>query len=439
MRYSFWQGALWITLYAVLCMLPVAAAYAGAAAPARGFWVEFGVGLGFVGLAMMGFQFVLTGRFKQVASSFGLDAMLQFHRQMGIAGTAFVLAHPVILVVAQPGYVEFFDPRLNLPRAVALSAVTAALVLLLATTLWRRPLGLRYELWRAAHGGLALAVMFIGLVHLLQVNYYVSVPWKRALWVVMTLGAMGLLIHARVIRPLQMRRRPWRVAEVRRERGQTWTLAFEPVGHEGMSFEAGQFVWLTLGPTPFSFQQHPFSISSSAAQSGRVELTIKALGDFTSQIGETAVGTTAFLEGPYGAFTLSGEADGGVVFVAGGVGITPVVSMLRTLRDRGDHRPVTLLYGSTYAESALFWDELHALAESLNLRFVPVLEEPPDGWDGERGLFSPELLERHLPTASEPVDYYVCGPEAMMDAVESHLLRRGVPARHVFSERFQIV
>lgn len=439
MKTPLWRGLAWLALYAVLCLAPLLAAYAPPTPPARGFWVEFGVALGFLGLAMMGLQFVLTGRYRNIASSFGLDAMLQFHRQMGIAGTALVLAHPAVLIAAHPAYVAFFDPRVNLPRALALSAVVAALVLLLATTLWRRPLGLSYEVWRTAHGGLALLVVFVGLVHVLQVSYYVSVPWKQALWVVLTVGAMGMLVHARVVRPLRMRRKPWRVAEVRPEQGTSWTLVLEPEGHRGVRFEAGQFVWLTLGPTPFSLQQHPFSMSSSAEHEDRLELTIKAAGDFTERIGETPVGTRAFLEGPYGAFTLREGDRRGAVFVAGGVGITPVMSMLRTLRDRGDRRRLVLVYGNVSQEETLFWDELHALARELDLTYVPVLEEPPPDWDGERGRVTPEVLDRHLPPPEAPFDYYVCGPEPMMDVVEAHLLARGVPARRVFSERFQIV
>jgi predicted ferric reductase len=321
---------------------------------------------------------------------------------------------------------------------MALWAPLGSLVLLIALTLWRRPLGLAYEWWRATHGLLALLVVFVGLVHVLRVGYYIASPWKQALWIGMTGAAILLLLHARVLKPLQLHRKPYRVVEVRPERGRCWTLVVEPVGHEGMRFEAGQFAWLTLGPSPFSLEQHPFSFASSASAAPRLEFTVKELGDFTSTIGEVRPGSTAFVEGPYGAFSLSPEASG-AVFIVGGVGITPVMSMLRSLRDVGDRRPLLLIYGHSTPEHITFGEEIEQLSGELDLRVVHVLSNPPADWQGERGLVDRNVLERQLPADIAPgVEHFVCGPEPMMDEVESYLIERGVTLRMLNSERFNI-
>jgi predicted ferric reductase len=440
MKYGLPQAALWLAAYLALAAAPMLLAYLGPLPAPRDFWVELSVGLGFVGLAMMGLQFVLTGRFRGVAATLGLDAMLQFHRQAGLVAFSFILAHPLILFATDPAYLAYLDPRVNFLRAVALSAVLAALALLIVTTFWRRPLGLSYEYWRAAHGILALFVMFVGLVHILQVGFYVSTLWKQLLWVGMTGAAMLLLVNTRVIKPYRLLRRPYRVAAVEPELADAWTLVLEPEGHAGMTFAPGQFVWLTLGKTPFSLQQHPFSISSSPRVQGRLELTIKALGDFTRTIGQLQPGTRAYLEGPYGAFTPDPEPARGAFFIAGGVGITPVMSMLRTFRDDRDPRPLRLIYGNRAWDGVLFREELAALQAQLDLEVVHVLEEPPEGWDGEVGRVTPEVVARHLPLAPlGRFDYFVCGPERMMDAIEPFLKRRGVPLRQIYSERFAIV
>lgn len=439
MKISLLHASGWLLAYLVLAVAPMVVAYAGPVPAPRGFWFEFSVGLGFVGLAMMALQFVLTGRFRSVAASAGLDSMLQLHRQLGLAAFFFILAHPLILFVTEPAYLAFLDPRVNLPRAVALSLVMAGLVLLIVTTIWRQPMKLTYEWWRSVHGLLALMVTFIGVVHILQVGHYVSTFWKQVLWVVITGGALMLLVNTRIIKPLRMIRKPWRVAEVRVERGDAWTLVLAPAGHAGLRFAPGQFVWLTLGDSPFTAQQHPFSISSSAERPARVHLTVKALGDFTARIGETKPGTTAFLEGPYGAFTPDPEPSRGITFIVGGVGITPVMSMLRTFRDRGDRRPLRLVYCNPSAERTLFYDELEALREQLDLTLVHVVEQPPAGWTGEVGMVTPDLIDRHLPANLRDFEYFVCGPEPMMDAVEPHLRHRGVPLTAIYSERFHIV
>ncbi len=272
------------------------------------------------------------------------------------------------------------------------------------------------------HGLLALLVVLIGLVHILQVGWYVDDLWQQAVWGGTTAFAVGLLIYARGWKPLRSRGRPWRVAAVGPERGRAWTLELEPDGHGGMEFRAGQFVWLTIGPSPFSVDQHPFSISSSPARTGALELTIKALGDHTARIGQVEPGTPAFLDGPYGSFVLDNDADG-VVFIAGGVGITPVMSIIRSLRQRGQRKriPALLLYGFATEASATFLDELREMAEEPWLELVPVVEHPAEGYEGERGLMTGDLLDRHLPEAREGLRYFLCGPEPMMDAVESHL------------------
>lgn len=125
-------------------------------------------------------------------------------------------------------------------------------------------------------------------------------------------------------------------------RGDAWTLALEPDGWPGLKdFSPGQFAWLNLESSPFALSDHPFSISSAPTALPRIELTIKALGDFTSQIGNTPVGLRAWVDGPYGVFTPDRYPDAsGLVFVAGGIGITPVMSMLRALADQQDRRPL---------------------------------------------------------------------------------------------------
>lgn len=439
MRFSTTQAVLWLVGYVILAAAPVFIAYAGPLPPVRDAVVEFAVGLGFVGLAMLALQFVLTGRFQQVAESAGLDSMLHFHRQMGIAAFLFILAHPVLLFISNPAYLIFLDPRVNLPRAVALSMAMAALVLLIASTLWRKRFGLTYEYWRFGHGILAAFVLFVGLVHVIQVGYYIDQLWKQVLWAVLTVAALGLLLHARLFRPLHMMRHPYRVMEVRRERGPSYTVFVEPVGHPGMRFTPGQFAWVTIGRSPFSMQQHPFSFSTSAERPQRIGFTIKELGDFTSTIKNIEPGTAAYLEGPFGAFTPPPQPGRGVVFIVGGVGITPVMSMLRTFRDRHERRTLHLIYGNLELQTGLFVDELAELEKELDLRVVHVIEKETDDWRGEVGRIDPDLLDRLLPENPDGFDYLVCGPEPMMDVVERYLRKRGLPIGRILSERFQIV
>lgn len=428
----------WAAVYLLFALLPLVLLLIPPRPAPRTFFVEYGVGLGFVALALLGLQFVLTGRFRGIAESLGLDTMLQFHREAGIVASLLVLGHVIVLLLTRPAYATFLDPRVDAMRALALWILLACLLLILVLTLGRRRLGLPYEWWRATHAVLAAAVLFIGTVHVFRVGWYISVPWRQAIWGGVSVVALALLMHVRVGKPIRARSRPYRVADVRAERGRAWTLVLEPTGHAGLTFEAGQFAWLSFEPSVLSIQQHPFSFSSSAASPEHVELTIKELGDFTSGIRNTRPGTAVFLEGPYGAFTLPASARH-LVFIAGGVGITPIMSILRTLRDQHDGRELTLLYATGSPDSTIFLDDLPILAAALPLRVVHVFERPPTGWTGEQGMITEEVLGRHLPADDREVHYFVCGPAPMMDAVETMLVRRGVPMDRLHSERFDIV
>jgi predicted ferric reductase len=231
----------------------------------------------------------------------------------------------------------------------------------------------------------------------------------------------------------------YRVTELRSELGEATTLVMRPDGHAGFRFRPGQFGWLTIWKGPFGITAHPFSFSSSAeAPDGRVEMTIRRLGDFTGGIDKVPVGRRVYLDGPYGAFTIGNPADMHVL-VAGGVGITPMMRMLRTLADRGDTRPVILLYGNKDWDSVTFRDDLEALKSRLDLTVIHVLSKAPDGWKGEQGYIDAALFRRCIPAPHDRHEYFICGPGVMMDAVENALQELKVPLSKYHSERYSFV
>jgi len=186
-------------------------------------------------------------------------------------------------------------------------------------------------------------------------------------------------------------------------------------------------------------REHPFSISSSAAVPGEISFTIKELGDFTNRIGEIQVGEKAWIDGPYGTFSIDISQASGYVFVAGGVGIAPIMSMLRTLAERKDPRPLILFYAYHTWERTTFREELEELRNRLDLTIVYVLSEPPGDWEGERGLLRDEIFARHLPDDRAVRECFICGPTPMIAVAETALARQGIPPTHIHSEIFDLV
>jgi predicted ferric reductase len=430
------RAVYWVLAYLGVVVAPLVFAAIGVSDPDHGFWTDFSAALGFVGLAMMGLEFVLVARFRAVAAPFGQDALLQLHRQIGYVGLGFVLAHVALSTTwdrVTPG------DALDAPALIWFGVAAAgSVVVLVATSVWRLRLRLSYELWHAIHTVLAVVVVLGALVHVYLVDEYVNTLWKQLLWGLMTGAFVVLLVWVRLVKPAAMRGRPWRLARVGHEPGRTTTLVLHPPDGERFRFEPGQFGWFAFGRSPFSLTLHPFSFSSSA-ESDEVELAVKALGDFTSRVHELEVGTTVYVDGPHGVFSMDQDEGPGFGFIAGGVGIAGLISMLRTMADRGDVRPAVLVYANGDWDGVAFRDELEQLEGRLNLAVVHVLERPPAGWQGEAGFVSAELLARHLPRGYRRFQYFICGPAPMMDAVERALSELGVPDERIHTERFDMV
>jgi len=427
-------------LYVLLCAVPLGLAFVGPLPPGRSFAVEFGVALGFIGIGMMGAQFVLTARFSNLSRTVGQDLLLRFHRTAGILAAIFVLAHAVILFVVDPEFRAFLDPRVNAPRAGALSAVIVVIVLLSSTSLLRARLAIQYEWWRLAHAVMAAFIMMVGAAHIFMVGHYAQPLIKAIAFILIAAAPVALLGEIRVLRPLrQASRRAWRVADVRREGAKVWTLELRPESGDGLGFEPGQFIWLGFGAGPLTLQQHPFTIASSALRPKALCITIKELGDFTRSIAAIERGSRVFIEGPAGGLVVPASMPR-ILMIAGGIGITPMMSVLRTMADADDPRPVTLIYANASIEKAVFAEELEAISRILDLRVVHVPETPPAAWTGPTGFVDAAVISDALPEAHRQSTFVViCGPDAMMVACERVLLDMGLPRRHIRSEHFNVV
>ncbi len=166
-------------------------------------------------------------------------------RQILIA-VGLIVTHAVVLTAARP---QMLAPLniLQAPWSARFAIVSiVALIALVVAALWRVRLKIGYEAWHLSHIILAVVAIAAGIAHMVGWGVYLVDPLKRALWIGLTILWIGLLLYARTVKPLFMLRRPYRVAEVRRERGDTSTLVMRPDGHPGFRFTPSQFGWLTL-------------------------------------------------------------------------------------------------------------------------------------------------------------------------------------------------
>ena len=350
-----------------------------------------------------------------------------------------ILLHPLIIFISTPVTLTLLNPFFSAWWITTGTAALVTLAVLILTSIKRKEWGIRYEPWRLTHAFLSIGIVALSLIHIEGVGYYVQGPLKRWFWIGLVTAWILSLVYVRIIKPIGMLKRPYAIDEIIRERGKTWTLVLRPEGHPGLSFKPGQFAWLTVGKSPFAIREHPFSFSSSAMNSEKVEISIKELGDFTSTIGEVPPGTRAYLDGPYGTFTVDRHTAPGYVFIVGGVGISPIVSILRSLADRHEKRPLLLFYSSKTWEEVTFREELENLTRRLNLQVIHTLTKPPEDWKGERGRINAEMMGRHLPENRVEYEYFICGPDPMQMAVRKALEELGLPLEKVQSESFNFI
>lgn len=432
------KAKIYLGVFVLVIIAPLLLLFVGPRPAGREFWRELSVALGFIGLSLMGVQFIPTARLLFLSNLFPMDKLYAIHHRLSIVGFGLAMVHPLLLFVGNPYTLQL----LNLFRAPlrARAAVLSILlfILLIISSVWRKHLRIRYEYWRAAHDIFAIAAAALALYHMFKVNHHMANPLQRTYWVVMAIVWAAATLYIRIVRPLQLLRQPYRIAEVRPERGNAWTLVLKPEGHAGMRFVAGQFAWLTARSSPFSFRDNPFSFSSSAQVHDRLEFTIKELGDFTSTVKDLKPGERVYVDGPFGAFDIDQVTAPGFVLIAGGIGSAPVLSILRTLADRQDQRPVLFFYGNPTWEGITFREELAELEGRLNLQVIHVLERPPEGWQGESGYITREVLDRHLPANRSELQYFICGPIPMLVLVGRALHDLGIPRHRIHTEHYEM-
>ena len=429
-----WPRALWLALYMAAIAGPLAIIAAREGAAPRPFIFELGSALGVAALSLLALQLVLPARLPWL-SDIGAEVAVRLHRHLADIMLAAVAAHVAAVMVADPARLELLRFVGEPWRAQAAIGSVVALSVLVLTSIARRRLRLSYRWWRAVHLSLGGLALILAVVHTVGVGrYLVQGPAGWAL-IALTLMGLGALV---MMRSPWFRRgsiRPYTVARVVRERGGAVTLELRADGHAGQQFIPGQFAWLKLPAVRAFLAEHPFSYASSAEDPSMPRFTMKSQAGFSAQASAFEPGMRLLVDGPHGAFRPRATTTG-FLLVAGGIGITPSMSILRTAADRGDRRPHLLIYAARTADDVTFIDELDSLRQRLDLDVILVISAPPADWLGERGRIDAGILDRSLPGDIRGWQFLVCGSGAFVDAAMTALETVGVPGERVHAEQF---
>jgi predicted ferric reductase len=395
---------------------------------------------GLVAADLLLVQVLAMARVPWVERAFGQDRLARWHRLLGFTSFSLMVAHVVLItfgyaVTAHAGVLpELWNLVWTYPGMLLATAGTAALVMVVVTSVRAARRRLRYESWHLLH---LYAYLGVGLALPHQIwtgTDFISSPAARAYWWTLYAAALGAVLLYRVGLPLaRTLRHQVVVSRVVEEAPGVVSLHLRGRQLHRLRAKAGQFfIWRFLDGPGWS-RGHPYSLSA-APHRNMLRITVKDLGDGSRRLADVRPGTRVLLEGPYGALTSDKRTRIGTTLLASGIGITPLRALLEELPPGA-----TLIYRAGNEADLVLHAEIDALAAARGDRVAYLLGPRaadgswlPASWGhvGEAGAML------HLVPDIRSQDVFVCGPEAWTDAALAALAAAGVPDGQVHVERF---
>jgi len=429
-----WRRALLILCLLLVAGLPLAEIFEytlEAEIFSREWFLGLGAPFGMAAALLLALQFVIAAKLRFLDRIFSLNRLFGFHRRIGLAAALCALAHPLIMFWPKLPEVGPFSLE-SWPEMLG-AAVVLGLIGAVFAAAFRVRLRLPFHVWLPMHRLGMIVLALLAMIHFSFVEGHFELG--------ITHGVLLLGLGAFVIDSLANRGAMFRVNGVREVGRSTFAVDLEPE-QEGLATHApGQFALVTFESARLPREEHPWTISSSPAKGPGLQFAVKESGDFTRRIHELQEGDRARIRGPYGLFShLALEKGQGteIVMIAGGVGVTPFLSMLRHMANAGDTRKVTLIWSNKTAEDILWRDELNTLSPTLpGLTVHHVLTRQAD-WDGFTGRLDAKLLQQLLAGHSRGSHVFLCGPPSMMGSVKAELRRCGFKKEQVHTEEFHL-
>ncbi|MEF8823504.1 MAG: hypothetical protein V5A74_05240 [Desulfohalobiaceae bacterium] len=397
--------------------------------------------LGLVAACLLLLQLVWAARIRLLDRIFALNNLYTLHGIIGMGLAGLVLVHPFLTLL--PDDMLLIPLQLRYwPEFVGVCLLGLLLISIFASA-FRRVLGIPFQHWLLAHRIMGALLPALLLTHVLSVSSTFESGSPR-LMAIVAACLYGIGYFWILSRPLRLGR-PFRVTAVETAGERAHSIRLEPLAPLRRRREdprrnlPGQFAFLTLFSEHVPREEHPFTIASAPDSDGKLEFIIRESGDWTRNAGLIRAGDRARIDGPYGLFThLRLEPEREMVLIAGGIGITPMLSMLRSMARDGDRRKVTLIWSNKSREHIVLPREMEDLEARLpGLRVLHVLTGDPEG-----GHFSGRLdrdrLAHLLSGCDAEAAVFVCGPPGMMRGVYASLRKLGHPRRLIFTERFSL-
>lgn len=399
--------------------------------------LAFGRLTGLLAVYFILLQFLLIGRAVWMEKTFGLDKLAHVHRLNGYLSILFILLHPILLVfsteiVNKRGFfTELTDYLISSDDLLQAGIAVVLFVAVVFSSIYVARKHLKYETWYFVHLLTYLAVL-LAFGHQLEFGGdFLSNRYFTVYWYLAYLFVFGNFIYARFLLPLyRLKKYSFTVDELVPENSGATSVFIKGKNLATWKIEAGQFINVRFLTKNFWWQSHPFSVSS-LPKNDRLRITVKSLGDFTSKVQALKKGTRVLVEGPYGIFTPNPAPQTKYLFIAGGVGITPIYCLAEKI---AAHNDIVILYCNKTSDDIIFKKELEELAQKQRLKLHYIMSNE-ENFKGEKGRIDEEKIMRLVPDASFR-QAYICGPTPMMESLLKILQKIGIHKEHIHYEKF---
>jgi len=389
-------------------------------------WLSASQMMSLVGTVLLSFTFVLGSRSKFLENWFGdLGKVNKKHQRLGKISYFLLLLHPLLLVVNVLLNVKAATDLIYLSQNNASNFGELALFLMTALLVLTLVIKLPYHIWIISHDFMGLALL-LGIFHVFLIESDVSRYLPLRWWILFVLGVgVYFYVYKVFLYKWLGPKHEYLVKRVKKI-GDISEIYLEPKSNP-IAFLPGQFAYLSFDD-PELKEVHPFSFSSSP-DNKTVRFSVKILGDYTSRLKKLRAGTKAVIWGAYGKMYRGFYTNKEVVCIAGGIGITPFLSMLEFEINHPIKRKIDLFYSVKSKNEAIYDRELKGWEDKLD-RFV---YHP--NFDDSKPRLTVTIIKKTIGSLENKL-FYLCGPRSMMESMIKQLKSAGVKDDSIIFEDF---
>lgn len=384
--------------------------------------------LALLGTVLMSLIVLLSTRLKWIEKLFnGLDKAYGVHQFLGIISFLFILHHPILLAIQSLPQAKMASLYLFPSSDVAYSFGIFGLYSMVMSFIFMVFIKLPYNIWKLSHKLLSLAFL-LGGIHSLLINSDVSNYLPLRLWITGFI-ALGLIsiAYKLFLYPIFGPKYNYQVAKIERAIDVV-NIYMRTKTLKKIDFKPGQFVYVNFSNKITGRESHPFSIASGPDDE-LLKLSAKIVGDYTLKLTQLKEGDNAMIYGPYGEFTMNGFNSKNCLWIAGGIGVTPFLSMLSSETRKCSNNLVCFYYTYGKREEGLFVDEINSLVtRTPNVRFYDWCSKE------KKRLDLKEIMNRINMHVLDAV--FMCGPAPMMEGFKKQLILAGIPEQKIIYENF---